>query len=218
MSTLVVYAAPREGEAVHQAHTPGLRVASLELGVGKVASTLSLTYALALRRPEAVLLVGVCGAYPDRHRTPGSPGLAVLDTCVVGSEVLVDEGVQTPAGFLALDTMRLGEIGPFAADVDLSAGIAELLACPIVAGATVSTCAGVDALSQAFAQRSAAQIENMEGAAVAMVCRRFDVRFAQLRVVSNLTGDRERGGWDLEGALARLRAAVERVLAAGVLP
>jgi futalosine hydrolase len=213
MSTLIAYAAPREGEAVLGKHEH-----TLELGVGKIVATLKLTTALARQRPQAIVLIGVCGAYPDRHLRAGLAALRVRDLCVVASETIADDGVWTPDGFLDLAQLRLGEIGPVACDAALSGKLAAVLGCPLVAGATVSTGAGTESISQAYATRSGAQVETMEGAAVVAVCRAFAVPFAQLRVVSNLTGDRHRGGWDLDGALARLGEAVHLVLAAGVLP
>jgi futalosine hydrolase len=212
MSTLFVHAAPREGAWLAQRG-----VATLELGVGKIAAVMNLTAALAERRPQLVLQFGVCGAYPARHLRAGLAELHVLDTCVVTSEVVVDDGVQTPDGFLDLVQLGLAGAEPLLADVGRSRAIASLLGCPLVAGATVSTGAGIEALSQDYAARSGAQVESMEGAAVAAVCRRFDVAHVQLRVVSNRTGDRARSGWDLDRAVARIETAVERVLAAGVM-
>ena len=178
---------------------------------------MSLTAALADRRPELVLQLGVCGAYPARHLRAGIVELSVLDTCVVESEIVVDDGVWTPDEFLDLSRLGLAEGGVMLADAARSRAVADALACPLVAGATVSTGAGTEALSQAYAARSGAQVESMEGGAVAAVCRRFGVAHVQLRVVSNRTGDRALAGWDLDGAIDRLTAAVERVLAAGIM-
>lgn len=213
MTTLIAYAAPREGETVLGKHPH-----TLALGVGKIAAAISLTAALSERRADAVLLIGVCGAYPQRHLRAGLQALDVHDVCVVGSEVIADDGVVTPDGFLDLAQLRLGNVGPTPCDVGLTHAIATVFGCPIVAGATVSTGAGIDVRSHDYAQRSGAQVESMEGGAVAAVCGRFGVPFAQLRAVSNRTGDRQHGGWDLEGALARLALAIDELLAANVLP
>lgn len=213
MPTLIAYAAPREGESVLGKHPH-----TLELGVGKIAATLNLTLALSERRPDAVLLIGVCGAYPARHLGAGLAALDVGDPCLIRDDVIADDGVLTLDDFLDLARLKLGEVGPIAGDEPLTHKLAGVLGCPIVTAATVSTGAGADALSQAYARRSGAQVETMEGGAVAIVCRRFGVPLAQLRAVSNRTGDRNLGGWDLERALASLRSAVETVLAANVLP
>lgn len=215
MSTLLVYAAAREGAAVADKHPD-----TLELGVGKIAAAMSLTKALEGRKkkPKAVVLLGVCGAYPDKHVRTGLEALQILDTCTVASEISADDGVLTPEGFCDLDKLDLGNVGPIPADADLTGKIAATLDCPAVMGATVSTGAGVDPLSQAYALRSGAQVETMEGSAVAMVCQAYELPFSQVRVVSNRTGDRNQGAWDLDGALARLNEAMAKLLEAKVLP
>lgn len=209
---MLVHAAPREGESVIGRHDD-----VLELGVGKLAAAVSLTHALHERRPDAVLSFGLAGAYPSRHLRAGLVGLQLLDFCVVTHEWLADEGVEQPEGFRDLATMGLAEIGPWPTDAALSDRLAALLGCPRVVGATVSTISGIDRLSHAYAERTGAQIETMEGAALAAVCRRFGVRFAELRVISNFTGDRDRSGWDLEASLARLAEVMDRVLASDLL-
>jgi hypothetical protein len=54
----------------------------------------------------------------------------------------------------------------------------------------------------------------MEGAACAMVARRVNpqARFAEIRVISNRTGDRQNQGWDLEGSLRRLTTVLGPML------
>jgi futalosine hydrolase len=57
----------------------------------------------------------------------------------------------------------------------------------------------------------------MEGAAVAFCCAEAAVPLVQLRAVSNFTGERSRGAWDLETACARVQAAVRDIVAGGML-
>ena len=177
-------------------------------GVGKVAAAMGMTQLLMGRRPDWVLLIGVCGAYPNS-------GLDVGALCLVGEERLADEGVAlADDGFLDLAAMGLGATGPFAADSGRTAAAAAVLAAPVVRGATVSSCSGHDALANALARRSGAAVETMEGAAVLQVCAHFGVPVVQLRCVSNRTGERARGGWDLRGAIDRLHDAVRTLASA----
>jgi futalosine hydrolase len=201
---LPVYAAPAEGDAL-------ANLGARRLGVGKVAASLALQALMAQRRPACVLVFGVAGVYPERHHQGAA--LAVGDLCVVGEDVLADEGVASADGFADLARMGLGEIGPFAADPERTKAVAQALGCPMVRGATVSTCSGTDAISQAMALRTGAAVETMEGAALALACRAAAVPMVQLRAISNRTGDRARGGWDLPRAVAALHAAVRRLLA-----
>lgn len=206
---------PRRLLAVYAAEVEGRGLADsgfVQLGVGKVAAAVSMLEVLRAERPDAVLLFGVAGAYPDRHRQK-PPRVGIGELCLCGSDQFADEGVQTEQGFRDLGTLGLGEVGPFAADAALLTRLAHSLDIAIVHGATVSTCSGSEALSAALAVRSNADVESMEGAAVAWVCRRLSVPFVQLRCISNWTGDRELGGWNLDLALGRLHEAMRAVLA-----
>ncbi len=201
-SPLYCYAAPREGEP--WAGDPR----TLALGVGKVAATLALARRVLAQRPAAVVLFGVAGAYPG--------GPEVGRECWVTEDWLADEGVQTPTGFLTLEAIGLGVRGPLVTDAALADELDARLGgdpLPRVVGATVSTCSGTDALAAVRqAACPGARVESMEGAAVGAVCAALGIPWAHLRVVSNRTGDRDRGGWDLPTALARLHALVGRLL------
>ena len=185
----------------------------LRLGVGKVAAATTLAHELATRahRPRLVLLFGVAGAFPQRHlATPLRLGPGVV--CVVGLDRFGDEGVATPEGFRSLDELKLGDCGPFEADADLARAASTQLAAPIVRGVTVSTCSGTEATAAAIAARSRAEVETMEGAAVAHVCASFAVPLLHVRAISNWTGDRDRGEWDLRTAARAAQSAVRRLL------
>lgn len=181
------------------------------LGIGKAAAAGRLARILATQLPAGVLLFGVCGAYPDRHRrgpAPVRPG----GMCVVGEDRFGDEGVQA-AEFTEL--ARIGqEVGPFAADAARTQSTAGLLRAPVVRGCTVSTCSGGEAGSAVMCGRTGADVETMEGAAVAFVCREFGLPLLHVRCVSNWTGDRQRGEWDLHTATARMQATVRHLLSA----
>jgi futalosine hydrolase len=207
---LLVHAAPGEAPpaACGPAHT---------LGVGKVAAAVRLHRLLAEHGAAVrfVLLCGVAGAYPERHRS-SPPRVAPGNVCVVGQDGFGDEGVLTESGFW--DFGRAGpqgpaflDSGPFALDAELAAAAAARLGAPIVAGTTVSTCSGAESLSAAVCTRTHADVETMEGAAAAFVCREFGVPLLQVRAISNWTGDRARGTWDFAGAMRALHGALVRL-------
>lgn len=207
---------------VHPSHLeslePGIR--SFPIGVGKVAATMGL-YSLLMnqesRQPvAAVLLCGVAGAMPERVRG-SAPPLNLGEIGIVVGDVLADEGIAVPGGFLDLGAptagsgQRLVDTGPFPANPRIAADAAARLGVPFVRGATVSTCGGTDELARAVWRRTHADIETMEGAAVAAVCRRREVPLLHLRAISNWTGDRRRGEWNLGRAVDALRVAVGRL-------
>lgn len=206
---LIVFAALAEGAGLY---LPGLR--PLPLGVGKVAAAVALSAWLRqMTDVRAVLLFGVAGAFPERHR--GSPPpVARGGLCVVASDRFGDEGVETPSGFQDLNTLKLGDCGPFPANPRMAQAVAERLGAPLVRGVTVSTCSGTEAHSQQLWKRCHADIETMEGAAVAWVCRQAELPLLHLRAISNWTGDRDRGGWDLAAAVEVVQTAVRKLMSA----
>ncbi len=209
---------------VHAARleAPVVPVPTFELGVGKVAATAglySLLVGLEPRQPvRAVLLCGIAGACPERHRSTRAP-VRPGSVCVVGSDELADEGVATPGGFLGAGApvfgngQRLTDTGPFPANPRIAQDAAQRLGVPIVRGATVSTCSGVDALSRSVHERCGADVETMEGAAVAYVCRMREVPLLHVRAISNWTGDRPRGEWNLGAAVEVMQMALARLFA-----
>lgn len=175
----------------------------LRTGVGKAAAAEAVARTLAARSAGCVLSVGVCGSLPG----PSAP--AIRSAVLATRSVMGDEGLAGPAGFTPLAEMGF-PVAPdgtdgFDADPALLAALRPLAeaAGPI---ATVSCCSGRDDLALDLARRSACIAEAMEGAAVALAAARAGVPFAELRVVSNTTGDRPAQRWDLPGALAHLAA------------
>ena len=209
MQVLYAYAASAEGDAVANRLPEGLRI-----GVGKGASAAAMTERLCKDpQVDVVVLFGVCGAYPQ-----ADPPLEVSDLCMVGADMLADEGLATGDGFADLAQMELGTVGPFEQDRRFTARAAEFLGgVPIVRGATVSTCSGTDARSREIHERTGAHVETMEGAAVAMACQRLGVPLVQLRCVSNRTGDRDAADMDLPRAITRLQVAIMRLVEKGWL-
>jgi futalosine hydrolase len=204
---LYAYAAAAEGEALANWLSE-----ALQTGVGKTASAVAMAERLYKGpRPDLVCLFGVCGAYPE-----ADPPLAVYDLCVVSRDVLADDGLATEDGFSDLTQMDLGMVGPFAMDEQFTAKAAAILGdVPIVHGATVSTCSGTNARSREIQRRTGAHVETMEGAAIAVACRRHSVPLVQLRCVSNRTGDRRLAGTDFVHANARLQEAVLKLAEKG---
>jgi futalosine hydrolase len=175
-------------------------------GVGKSNAAGAVAHALDPRRHGAVLSLGVAGTY----------GIHPLKSVVLASAcVYADEGVQAPDRFI-----DLSELGFPPTDLGMQfptvPGLLEALrpiADTVGVIATVSTCSGTDALAAARAARTGAIAESMEGAAIAHAAYRLGVPGAELRVISNTTGDRARQVWDIKGALATLASVIGRLCA-----
>jgi futalosine hydrolase len=178
------------------------RLHLVQTGIGKVNAAAAVARIIDPTRHSAVISLGVAGALPGSS-------LQIGDCVVATASVYADEGLQTPEKFV--DCAGMGfPLGPFAGSaVPVSPALLDLLkplADRLGAVATVSTCSGTEVLAQQVAQRTGALAEGMEGAAVAHVCARLGLAFAEVRVISNTTGDRAAQRWDMPRALARLAA------------
>ncbi len=177
-------------------------------GISKSNAAGAVARSLDPGRHGLVLSVGIAGAYPGPDSVPLGASIAA------SISIMADDGVQTPDQFL--DCERLGfPLGSFTGSgIPADPVVLKLLA-PITSRvgpiATVSTCSGTDELSTQLRDRTGASAECMEGAAVGLVAHRLGVPFAELRTISNTTGDRSRQVWDIPRALARLSDVVARL-------
>lgn len=216
-AVLLVVAAPTEAAAVRRgvgldgparevSHwrpiplAPGVDL--LLTGVGKANAAGAVAAALALGRHGAVVNLGIAGALPH-----GSDAAPIGTVVFAESSIFADEGVQTEADFRSLAAMGWG-IAPDATDALAPSPSLTSVLRPLarVHGpvATVSTCSGTDAAAAEVVRRTGAFAEAMEGAAVLLAATRAGVPAAELRVISNTTGDRARQRWDIPAAMNRL--------------
>ena len=219
---LIVVAAPREVRAV----LDGLGASELEIpeawsiarmgsgfdvlycGVGKSNAAGATARHLDLNTHCGVLSVGIAGALP------GS-GLGVGDVVGATCSVFADEGIGADSGFIPMSDAGFGAFpdGSMHAthDPDL---LDQLNPCCTHSGpiATVSWCSGSDACAQGVVNRTGAICEAMEGSGVALAARRLSpaLHTAEIRVISNTTGDRASQKWALDDALTRLSDVLGR--------
>lgn len=167
------------------------RVRAIVTGVGQVNMAHGLTLEIERRRPDAIVVVGIGGAYPKS-------GLQIGDVVCAESETFGDLGVETPDGFLELREF-LTTTFPL-----------QLFPAPHRARfVTVSTCTGTDELSARIESRTGGAVESMEGAAAAQIAARYGIPMGEIRGISNLTGRRDRAAWKIPEAA---RAAQEALL------
>jgi futalosine hydrolase len=181
----------------------------VETGVGKGCAAGGVARCFDAARHRAVLSLGVGGALPRS-------GLRIGDVVLATESVYADEGALTPSGFIDVGAMGFAP-DPASASVGVRADAALAASLRPLADrtgvvATVSTCSGADDLAVEIVRRTGAVAEAMEGAAVGFACRRLGaipgaaLAFAEVRVISNTTGDRPKQVWDLPAALRRLQA------------
>lgn len=159
--------------------------ATLACGIGPVEAALATARALAERRPDAVLHVGIAGA-----RGIDPPAL------VLGSESVYCD-VLDPAFTMP----RVDRVAP---DPGLLA--AARAALPDALVLAIATCARVGG-------GVGYDVEAMEGFGVLRAAALVGVPAVELRAISNAVGEPDRSKWRFDDALAALASAVERLVA-----
>lgn len=187
------------------------------IGVGPVNAALAMGEALvgasnAGTAVAAVLLAGLAGAF-DLARLP------LRSLCLVKEEIWPEYGLHDGTSVTARAFSfplwrraardggdvydRLPLAAPEAAGLSPESGALEEVLSLTVAGVSASL-----ARAGELSRRYGADLENMEGFAVAYACARHGIPCVEVRSVSNKVGPRSREEKDFPGALRRL----ERVL------
>jgi futalosine hydrolase len=160
--------------------------AALVCGIGPVEAAVATARALAERRPDAVVNVGIAGA-----KTLDPPAF-VLGSEAVYCDIVADSGARFP---------RVERVKP---DADLLAAarraLPEAHLCPI-------------ATSAAIGGGTTCEVEAMEGFAVLRAAELAGVPAVELRCISNRVDELDRARWRFDEALAALDEALPVLLA-----
>jgi futalosine hydrolase len=212
------------GKPVHQGILYDKNVIHIISGMGKTNAAHASTILLEKFSPKIVIVLGIGGAYP-------SAGLAVGDIVVAAKEVYGDEGVILKDGFhgtklIGIPLLKKGQkkyFNEFPLDKILMkktlvaarrTGLNAPRAAKVGAGTfvTVSACTGTRKKAFELEERFGALCENMEGASVAHVCAMYDTPVIELRGISNIVSDRDKGTWNIRLAAVRCQEAVRELL------
>lgn len=181
-------------------------------GMGPVATAASLSQYLALHGSgiEGVMNIGVGGAYV------GS-GLNLLDICLARQEVFGDFGICTENEMLDFDPTLSQLSRPILFENELVSRVGNVLNSQTVKYkvtnfVTVNCCSGTKKRGDYLREKFTAGCENMEGAAVAMVCDAFAIPCVQLRCISNMVEDRNTANWMLAEAIDKICTVTLAVL------
>jgi futalosine hydrolase len=190
----------------------------LTTGIGAVNAAHALTEYLATHpKPSLVIQTGIAGAYVPADIPVGSVVLA--DTEIYG-----DLGVLTVDGWQPMEAVGIPLVAArdglparfnyFPLDGNLvsrASGIGGSLITRTGPFLTLSIITGVRALGDELHARFGALCESMEGAAAAHVCVLHDVPFLEVRGISNLVEDRDRGKWRIKEAADAAQAVALRL-------
>ena len=204
---------------IHTGNLAGNRVLIAFSGLGKINAAAAAANIVANFPVSRLWMWGSAGAYPHT-------GVELNDLALASEEILGDEGVATLSSWQSLDTIGIPLAqtaeGPIFNHIPVdrrelerarrllsewrpASAAAQIHEGPFV---TVSAVSGNLAQARLLGDRFGALCENMEGAAVAHVCLRYQVVFLELRGLTNWAGDRNKKRWQLAGALDNCQKAV----------
>jgi len=186
-----------------------LEVRLLLTGVGLPLTTYALTKVLSSgAKFDLVINAGIAGAL---HKE-----LAIGAVVQVLTEQFADVGVEEADGtFTSVHDLNLlpADQFPFTAGKLVNPD-ADHSFLPGVDALSVNKVHGYPASIERLHQKYQADIESMEGAAVFYVCLVEQVRFLQIRSISNYVEARNRENWDIPLAINQLNEVLINMLAA----
>ncbi|MCX9085595.1 MAG: futalosine hydrolase [Candidatus Methanoperedens sp.] len=184
-------------------------------GIGKVNAAHSVTLLLEYQKPEMLILFGIAGAYVRA---------GVGDVVIAESENYAEEGVMTLDGWRSMEftgfsllKKEIKYFNTFSIDRKLSQLAFEAskdIGLKVHSGnfITVSQCSGTRKTGQIIRERFDGICENMEGAAVAHICAKYDIPMIEIRGISNIIEDRDLKNWNIPLAVSNCSKAVNEVV------
>jgi len=175
---------------------------ALIAGVGMVATAFALGRHLATQQYDLAINLGIAGSF-DRNIPLGTVVEVTEDT-------FTELGAEDDNRFITLDALGFGQT-KFTATAQLGEYYKEEKLWKVTA-ATVNTVHGEEASIAKLHQRTAPQLESMEGAAFFYACQQSGVPALQIRAVSNYVEKRNRDAWKIGLAVKNLNTFAERLL------
>jgi futalosine hydrolase len=209
---LVAVATENEIRPLKQFLSSAEHLEVLVTGMGPASTAANLSNYLALHGSsiDGVMNIGVGGAYVHS-------GLNLLDICLAQQEVFGDFGICMQDEILDFEPGLSQLSTPLLFNNELVSNSRNILHVndmefKVANFVTVNCCSGTKERGEYLRKKFAAGCENMEGAAVAMVCNTFNIPCIELRCISNMVEDRNTADWMLEDAIDEICMVAEVVL------
>ena len=202
MRILVVAATISEIEPFQ---TQNSSVDFLVSGVGMIAATYHLTAKLQETKFDYVVNAGIAGAFDKQ--------LKIGDVVEVKTDQFSEFGIEDDEQFLSVFESKLVAENEFPYQssklINPDAGISNL---PLVHGITVNAVHGNESSIRKVKSKFNPDVESMEGAAIAYVCLQQNIKFVQIRAISNYVEKRNKEAWNIPLAIANLNNGLTKLL------
>ena len=171
----------------------------LMTGPGLTATTYHLCKYISLKRPSFIIMAGIAGSFDPALK----PGTVV----VVKEDRIADEGVLENNKWLSLADMGFQKKNQFPFKnswLKNDPSVLKLSKLKKVRAISVNQISAQKTAINRIIQAHEPAIESMEGAAFHYVCLMENIRFLQLRAVSNQVGIRDKSKWNFRDSIANL--------------
>ena len=128
----------------------------------------------------------------------------VGDVFEVAKDSFSEIGAENGEGFLSAKDIGL--------DITTSFDYVPKTSLNQAQGITVNTIHGNNDSIKEVMSRLRPDLESMEGAAFMMICQRFNIKFIQVRSVSNFVEERNKDNWNLDLAIKNLNHTVRMII------
>ncbi len=173
-------------------------------GVGMLASSVALTKLVMEEKPDLIIQAGIAGSF--------DPTLALGSLVVIKDETLGDMGVEEEGKWKDLFDLKLEKSSypPFEKRKLPNPWLPQynLLNLPEVNAITINTISTDKERMLQLMKKYAPVTESMEGAALHYICRQNNVRFIQIRAISNYVGERNKAHWKIKESITALNHAL----------
>jgi len=192
MKILIIAATPHELKHIIESGRVDDNINILLTGVGMIEASITASAHLVHNIYDLIIHAGIAGAI-DRS-------LKLGELIAIKKDNLYELGAENHHEFLTLDKLYLEQ---YAVSTICIKSIYELNIKNVNA-ITVNTVHGSSESIHTLRGRSDAQIETMEGFAIARVCQLFALPLVSLRAISNYVEPRNRDNWQIEKAIINL--------------
>jgi len=171
-------------------------------GIGSPKTIFKLSQLLINNQYDLILNLGIAGSFSNKYK--------LGDIVQVSSNCFADLGFETANSFIPLDNTEFSEKknNQFTNTFTLN----FLKQIPSVKSITVNSTSGSKATIEQRLLNFNADIESMEGAAVAYVCSEFNLPFIEIRSISNYIEERNKDKWNVPLAITNLNHFINLLL------
>jgi futalosine hydrolase len=185
-----------------------LQLDFLVTGVGSLNASYGLMKHLQVKKPDIVIMAGIAGAFDQ--------SLILGDVVAVKNESLADLGVNEKDGYQDVFDLKLLAANEFPFKQKKLTNpfkvLMERTKLPLVGSVTVNQITASKKTAELYQTKYKAKIENMEGAALHLVCMKENIPFVQIRSISNYVGERNKQKWKLKEAVQNLNKELIRLV------